>query len=390
MAPQRSKQFYSTTLRITRALKVYFSLSDILWYIEMARITDITLTIVDQSPVRRGGTPRDSLQETVELAKKAESFGYKRYWVAEHHNSSSFSGTSPEILIGQIAANTSRIRVGSAGVMLSHYSALKVAEQFSVLDSFYPGRIDLGVGRAPGSDRRTAAALTYPRPTMDVQRDFPQMVKDLTGFLDNGIDEGHPLSGISAYPGGKKESAPEVWLLGSSDYSARLAAEMGLPFSFADFFGNTSEYGPQVTDIYRNGFKPSLYLDEPIVNVGLQVICAPTEEEARFVGSSRSLNKVISRLGLSTMGLIPPEEAINWPLDEHARAYMEHETRSYIEGDPDQVREGVLAASERYQTGDIGIVSNCYHFNQRIQSYALVAEYLIGSSSVKESAAISD
>jgi len=198
------------------------------------------------------------------------------------------------------------------------------------------------------------------------------------------------LSGISAYPGGKKESAPEVWLLGSSDYSARLAAEMGLPFSFADFFGNTSEYGPQVTDIYRNGFKPSLYLDEPIVNVGLQVICAPTEEEARFVGSSRSLNKVISRLGLSTMGLIPPEEAINWPLDEHARAYMEHETRSYIEGDPDQVREGILAASERYQTGDIGIVSNCYHFNQRIQSYALVAEYLIGSSSVKESAAISD
>ncbi len=329
--------------------------------------------------MRRDGTPGESLQESVKLAKEAECLGYERYWVAEHHNSSSFSGTSPEILIGQIAANTSHIRVGSAGVMLSHYSALKVAEQFSVLDSFYPGRIDLGIGRAPGSDRRTAAALTYPRPTMDVGRDFAQMVSDLTEFLGDGIDEDHPLAGIVAHPGGKKASSPDIWLLGSSDYSARLAAEIGLPFSFADFFGNTSEYGPQVADLYRDSFKPSRYLDEPLVNVGLQVICAPTEEEARFVGASRSLNKVISRLGLSTKGLIPPEEALDWPLDDHARAYMEHETRSYIEGDPDQVRDGILAASERYQTGDIGIVSNCYYFEQRIQSYRLVSESLLES-----------
>ena len=214
----------------------------------MASIKDIKLTVVDQSPIRRGGTPADALNESVELAVHTENLGYSRYWVAEHHNSNSFSGTSPEILIGQIAAKTSTIRVGSGGVMLSHYSALKVAEQFSVLDSFHPNRIDLGIGRAPGSDRRTAAALTYPRPTMDVFSDFPQMVKDLLSFLEDEVEDEHPLAGIRAQSSGK-DTYPSVWLLGSSDYSARLAAEMGLPFSFADFFGNTSEYGPQVTDL---------------------------------------------------------------------------------------------------------------------------------------------
>ena len=256
------------------------------------------LTVVDQSPVRKGGTSSDALRESVELATWVEKIGYSRYWVAEHHNSSSFSGTSPEILIGQIAAKTKHIRVGSGGVMLSHYSALKVAEQFSVLDSFYPDRVDLGIGRAPGSDRRTAAALTYPRPTMDVYQDFPQMVRDLADFLNGGIKEGTPLSGIVAHPGSQNNSSPHIWLLGSSDYSAKLAAEMGLPFSFADFFGNTSEYGPQICNMYRNEFKPSSYLSEPLLNVGLQVICAPTEEEAHYIGSSRNLNKIISRLGL--------------------------------------------------------------------------------------------
>ena len=343
---------------------------------EMTKKQKIKLTVVDQSPVRKGGTSSDALRESVELATCVEKIGYSRYWVAEHHNSSSFSGTSPEILIGQIAAKTKHIRVGSGGVMLSHYSALKVAEQFSVLDSFYPDRVDLGIGRAPGSDRRTAAALTYPRPTMDVYHDFPQMVRDLTEFLNGGIKEGNPLSGIVAHPGSETNSSPDIWLLGSSDYSARLAAEMGLPFSFADFFGNTSEYGPQICDMYRNEFKPSSYLSEPLLNVGLQVICAPTEEEAHYIGSSRNMNKIISRLGLSTHGLLPPDEAINWPLDTHAKEYLKYETRSYIEGDPEQVRDGILKAANRYKTNDLGIVSNCYDFGHRKRSYQLVAECL--------------
>ena len=201
----------------------------------MASKSEINLSVVDQSPTRREGSAVDALNETVRLAQHAEALGYTRYWVSEHHNSNSFSGTSPEILIAQIAANTQTIRVGSGGVMLSHYSALKVAEQFSVLDSFHPNRIDLGIGRAPGSDRRTAAALTFPRPNMDVYNDFPQMVNDLLGFLNSTISPNNPLYGIRAQPS-SKTTFPEIWLLGSSDFSAKLAAQLGLPFSFADFF----------------------------------------------------------------------------------------------------------------------------------------------------------
>ena len=340
----------------------------------MTSIDQITLSVVDQSPMRKGGRPADALRETVALAQHAERFGYQRYWVAEHHNSTSFTGTSPELLIGQIAASTERIRVGSGGVMLSHYSALKVAEQFRILDAFYPDRIDLGIGRAPGSDRLTAAALSHPRPPVDVIREFPQMVGDLLGFLNGNMPEGHPLHQIKAQPGGAPETVPEVWLLGSSDYSAQLAAHMGLPFSFADFFGNTSEYGPRVADLYRQMFQPSDYISEPRVNVGLQVICAPTNADASFIGSSRSLNKVVSALGLTTGGLLPPDEAVDWPLDDRAREYMAQSTQSYIEGDPDEVREGILASAERYQTADIGVVTNCYYFEDRVRSYELVAE----------------
>ena len=337
--------------------------------------SNITLTVVDQSPVRKGGTPADALWESVKLAQHAEKVGYSRYWVAEHHNSTSFAGTSPEILIGQIAAHTESVRLWACGVMRTHYSALKVAEQFSVLSSLYPGRIDLGVGRAPGSDLRTSTALSYPRPQMNVQRDFPQMALDLMGFLHSGLSESHPLAGIRAHHG-TDGPAPDVWFLGSSDYSARLAAAMGLPFSFADFFGNTGEHGPMVADIYRKEFRPSEYLSEPKVNVTLQVICAPTEEEARFMGASRNLNKIVSALGLTTEGLLPPEEAVDWPLDDHAKAYMEQSTKGYIEGNPDQVRDGILAAAERYQTHDIGVVTNCYYFEQRKRSYEFVAQCL--------------
>jgi luciferase family oxidoreductase group 1 len=309
----------------------------------------------------------------VQLARAVEELGYERYWVAEHHNSSSYAGTSPELLVGQIAGATSRIRVGSGGVMLSHYSALKVAEQFSILDSFFPGRIDLGIGRAPGSDGLTAAALVHPRRQMDVNQ-FPQMVSDLIGFIQGELDEENPMKEVKAQPGGPPETVPRVWLLGSSDYSARLAASMGLPFSFADFFGNTGEYGPMVAELYRKEFQPSETLSEPQVNVGVQVICAPTEEEARFVGASRRIGKVLSAMRLTTSGMLPPEEAVDWPLPDEAKAHMEQTTAGYIEGDPQQVREGLLAAAERYQTGDLAVVTNCYYFEHRVRSFELVGQ----------------
>ena len=338
----------------------------------MPSLSEISLSVVDQSPIRRGGTPSEALGESVRLARTAEELGYQRYWVAEHHNSSSYAGTSPEVLVGQIAEATDRIRVGSGGVMLSHYSALKVAEQFSILDSFYPGRIDLGIGRAPGSDGLTAAALVHPRRQMDINQ-FPRMVTDLLGFIRGEMDDGNPLKEIKAQPGGPPETVPRVWLLGSSDYSARLAASLGLPFSFADFFGNTSEYGPMVAELYRKEFRPSEYLSEPLVNVGVQVICAPTEDEARFVGASRRIGKALSAMRLTASGLLPPEEAVDWPLPDEAKKFMEQSTTGYIEGDPQHVRESLLAVAERYQTGDLAVVTNCYYFEHRVRSFELIA-----------------
>jgi len=324
--------------------------------------------------MRSGGTASEALRESVRLAQVAEELGYRRYWVAEHHNSNSFTGTSPELLIGQIAANTRAIRVGSGGVMLSHYSSLKVAEQFRILESFHPGRIDLGIGRAPGSDQLTAAALAYPRPQADIQH-FPRQVTDLLGFLHGDLDQKHPLAGIHAQPGPLPDTAPEVWLLGSSDFSARLAAELGLPFSFADFFGNTGDHGAAMVGLYRREFQPSNFLTVPRVNVTVQVMCAATREEAEFLGSSRRFNKIGSYLDLPH-GLLPPEEAETYPLNDDARRYIEENSRGSIQGDPTRVRQQILEVAERYETTDIGIVTNCYAFDARVRSYTLVAEAL--------------
>ena len=334
----------------------------------------LTLSVVDQSPIRKGGTAADALRETIELARICESVGYSRYWVAEHHNSGSFTGTSPEVLIAEIAARTSKIRVGSGGVMLSHYSSLKVAEQFAILESLHPGRIDLGIGRAPGSDQRAAAALAYPRLQDDGQR-FPQQVKDLLGFLSGQMEDEHPFSGVKAQPGEyPPESAPEVWLLGSSDFSARLAGLLGLPFAFADFFGDLG-HGPVVADLYRKEFRPSDMLTEPKLNVAVQVLCAPTEEEAEFLGSSRNVNKAGTVMGLQR-GLLPPEEAVTYPLSDEAKRFMAGFREGYVDGTPEQVRDGLFEVAERYGTSDISIVTNAYAHEVRVQSYELVASAL--------------
>ena len=345
-------------------------------------MSEFTLSVVDQSPMRMGGTAAEALQESVALAKAVEEFGYERYWVTEHHSSQSVAGTAPEILIGQIAANTQRIHVGSAGVMLTHYSALKVAEVFRLLSAFYPGRVDLGLGRAPGSDRRTAVALAYPRQPAPVD-EFPRQVTDLLGFLhgtqaaqDPSTNPGQgSMAGISAQPGTvAPEILPEVWLLGSSDYSAQLAASLGLPFAFADFFGYAGGQGPQVAEIYRSLFRPSAYLQEPKFNVTLQVVCAETDERARYLGSSKRLQVARTRTGERRQGLESPEEA--FPLVQHPElgptimAYTSH----FIEGGPETVRQGIMDAGERYGTQDIGMVSYCYDFADRANSYRLVAE----------------
>jgi luciferase family oxidoreductase group 1 len=333
---------------------------------------ELTLGVVDQSPIQRDGKAADALRNTVRLAQAAERFGYQRYWVAEHHSSAGFAGTAPEILIGQIAANTSRIRVGSGGVMLPHYSAFKVAEVFSMLDTFYPGRIELGIGRAPGSDQLAAAALAYPKQQVDVQH-FPQQVVDVVGHMSGTMDAQHPFAKLHTQAGSQSETMPEVWLLGSSDYSAQLAASLGMPFAFADFFGSTGEHGPAVADIYRRQFKASGYLSEPKLNVAVQVMCAESEERARFIGSSRNLSKLNSMIG-NRGGLMPPEEASAYQPNVAERQAMDSYMKGYVDGDPQQVREKLLAVAERYGTTDVSIVSNCYYYEDRERSYELVAE----------------
>ena len=326
--------------------------------------------------MRHGETGAHALRDTVELAKATEALGFARFWVAEHHSAGTYAGTSPEILVGQILANTSRIRVGSGGVMLTHYSALKVAEQFRMLDSFYPGRVDLGIGRAPGSDQRTMLALAYPKRPIDVEA-FPQQVVDVVGYLYDALQPDHPFASLKVAPGLKPETAPDIWLLGSSDYSARLAAHLGLPFSFADFFGTTSGHGPTVAELYRREFKPSALCEEPRLNVTVQVVCAPTEKEAERVSASRNFNRARRVLAAQGQeigeGLLPPEDAAAMPLTEAARAHVQAYVDGCIDGDPEQVKAGILAASERYETADVGIVSITYALEDRIRSYELVA-----------------
>jgi luciferase family oxidoreductase group 1 len=328
--------------------------------------------IVDQSPIRQGGTVQQALQETVRLAQIAEGIGYHRYWVAEHHNSGGFAGTAPEILIGQIASQTKHITVGSGGVMLSHYSSLKVAETFRVLQSFYPERIELGIGRAPGSDQGTALALAYPKQPVDIQT-FPQQVTDLIGFLSGTLPDEHVFSTIKSQPGPAPEAIPGVWLLGSSDYSARLAAMMGLPFSFADFFGTTAEHGPMIAELYRRHFQPSGYLSEPKFNVALQVVCAETDERAAFIASSRNVSRINSLRGIREPAM-RPEEASQVQFNTLELQHLERVGSHAIEGSPSIVKEKIIETAEAYHTDDISIVTNCYYFEDRVRSFELIAK----------------
>ena len=238
----------------------------------------LRLSVLDQSPVRSTATPADAIRETLALAQATDRLGFHRYWLAEHHSTPALAGPAPEVLIPQVAAVTTGIRVGSGGVMLQHYSALKVAESFRVLETLHPGRIDLGIGRAPGSDQLTARALAGP--TGGGIDDFPQKIADVLGYLHGDLPPEHPHGGVIAMPSGP--STPEVWLLGSSDQSAAMAAHFGTGFSFAHFIN--ADGGASVTRAYTRAFKPSAVMPEARASVAVFVVCAPTEEEAHAAG----------------------------------------------------------------------------------------------------------
>ena len=331
------------------------------------------LSVLDQSPIRTDGTAAEAFAETIALAKAAEALGYHRYWVAEHHNTNSFAGSAPEILIAKLVTETTRMRIGSGGVMLTHYSPLKVAEQFRVLELLAPCRIDLGVGRAPGSDQRTAAALQAGPQGWGIEA-FPSQVHLLKQYLDDaaGIEEfpaDHPYRGIHATPRGN--TRPEMWLLGSGVHSAVYAAELGLPFSHAHFI--SPEGSEEACATYRDRFKPSGWCARPTLSMGVAALAAETEEEARRLCLSRNL-WVVRLLTGRPIAFPSPEEAMNYPYSEQETALLKTVNARSIVGTPEQVRTRLLSLAERHGAEELVIVTITYDYASRLKSYELLAK----------------
>ena len=326
----------------------------------------LRLSVLDQSPVRSTATPAEAIRETLALARATDRLGFYRYWLAEHHSTPALAGPSPEVLIPQIAAATSGIRVGSGGVMLQHYSALKVAEQFRVLETLHPGRIDLGIGRAPGSDQLTARALAGPV-GVGVD-DFVGKIADVLGFLNGDLPPEHPFGSVLAMPTGP--TTPEVWLLGSSDQSAMLAAHFGVGFSFAHFIN--ADGGAEVTRADARAFKPSPALTEPRASVAVFVVCAPTEEEAVRLAQSRDL--FIVRLYTGRSGRYPSvAEAEAYTYNAREWMIVEHARRRRVVGTPAQCRERLEALAAEYGVDEAVVVTITETWATRLRSYERLA-----------------
>ena len=322
------------------------------------------LSVLDQSPIPEGSTGADALANTLDLARLCERLGYHRYWLAEHHGGPTLAGPSPEALIGPVAAATSRIRVGSGGVMLPHYSPFKVAETFSVLAGLFPGRIDLGIGRASGTDPMTTFALQRDRRTA-MPDDFPQQLAELLAHYDGGFPADHPFARLGrTLPGGDEQ--PDVWLLGSSPQSAIWAAQLGLAYAFADFINPD---GAPAAAQYREGFQASERLATPRVAVAVWVICADTDEEAQRLAASSRMTFTLLRQG-RLIPVPPPEKALRF-LAEHGR---ESGGRRGVIGSPATVRTGVEEVAARYGAEEVIAVTITWDHGARRRSYELLAE----------------
>jgi luciferase family oxidoreductase group 1 len=332
----------------------------------------LALSILDQSTVASGRTAPEAIRETLALAQLADRWGYARYWLAEHHNSESHAGTAPEILMAAIAATTQRIRIGSAGVLLPHYSALKVAEQFKVLEALAPGRIDLGVGRAPGSDGRTAFALN-PNANEAADR-FPQQVQELLGWLGEGLPVNHPFARVSAQPDGP--TRPDVWILGSSDFGAQLAAWLGLPYCFAHFItdGRGSE---EAMATYRLNFRAHAdtpgRLAAPHAALAVFALTAATEAEAFRLFKSRALWRLSRDRGVfPKLPSVAEAEAYDYSPEEQAR--IERMRANALVGAPEQVIARLHAVAQAHGVQEIAILTPCHDPVARQASFRLLAE----------------
>jgi luciferase family oxidoreductase group 1 len=327
-----------------------------------ASLSTTPLSVLDLAPIVSGKDARTAVGNTIELAKHAEKLGYHRFWVAEHHNMPGIASSATAVLIGQIAAATTQIRVGSGGVMLPNHSPLIVAEQFGTLGAFYPGRIDLGIGRAPGSDQRTAVAIRGSASALS-PNDFPQQLVELMDYF-----EPDPDRPVNAYPAvGYK---PEFWLLGSSGFSAQLAGTLGLPFAFAHHFSPDNTL-PALA-LYREHFRPSSILDKPHVTLAVSVTCADTDDHAREIAAPSGLVFLSLRKGKPIV-LPTPQAAADYPYSEIDRMLIEERMSSQIIGSPETVRVGLENLLAQTDADELMITTMIYDDDDRLRSYELVS-----------------
>ncbi|MBO1766495.1 LLM class flavin-dependent oxidoreductase [Allobranchiibius sp. GilTou38] len=328
----------------------------------------IPLSVLDLSPVSSGRTGSDALRETVQLAQTAETLGYERFWVAEHHNLPSVTSSAPVVMMATVAASTSRIRVGAGGIMLPNHSPLQVAEQFRVLEALHPGRIDLGLGRAPGTDQLTAFALRRSREALTAD-DFPQQYAELLAYVD-GFPEDHPFAPISAQP--SDVPLPPIWILGSSLYGAQAAAAFGTAFAYAGHFGEADP--TEAMDIYRRGFRPSGRpgaLEAPRSMLAVSAIAADDEQTAAEHARAAALAMV--RLRQNRPGPFPsPQEAAEHEWSELDESMAQRMSRFTTIGTGDQVAKGVRARAEACGADELMVTTNVHDPAQRRRSYELL------------------
>lgn len=353
----------------------------------------VPLSVLDLVTVGQGRTASQALRTGVEIAQLAERRGFHRYWVAEHHSMPGVASSSPAVILAHTAAHTERIRLGSGGVMLPNHAPLVIAEQFGTLEAMAPGRIDLGLGRAPGTDGATAAALRRSdrlnegamgsplvERSRDLGEDFPQQLAELTRFLDDDFPDGHPYARIHAVPGPVQATSeggvqspgrPPLWLLGSSGFSARLAGVLGLPFAFAHHF--SAQNTVPALELYRESFKPSAVLDAPYAVIGVAALAADDEREARRQVLSGALSML--RLRSGRPGLVPtPEEAEAYAFTPMEREFVDGWLANIVHGSPDEVRTGLDDLAKRTGADELMITANAHGGEARLRSYGLIAD----------------
>ncbi|MEH7343121.1 LLM class flavin-dependent oxidoreductase [Bacillus sp. JJ1532] len=332
-------------------------------------LNEIRYSVLDLSPIIVGGTASEALRNTLDLAQHAEKWGYHRYWLAEHHNMQGIASSATSVVIGHVAAGTTSIRVGSGGIMLPNHSPLVIAEQFGTLESLFPGRIDLGLGRAPGTDQLTARALR--RSIRMDGSEFPEQLEELRTYFDPSRASA-PMH-VRAVPGEGLDIP--IWLLGSSGFSAQLAGQLGLPFSFASHF--SPENTLPALDLYYRSFRPSNVLDEPYAKVGVNIITADTDEKAKRLATSLQLQFL--NLIRNTPGqLQPPVDNIDEHLSEYEKALLQKQLGSSIIGSPDKVKAQLQSFIQDTKVNEIMVTAQIYNHQDRLRSFEIVSEIMNG------------